>query len=134
MTASPFEQLMAAAASQPEPQALLFVFAGAELPEDATPAQRARFEQGEGGALTPLMCVEKSVDELSTFAALVEESRLVGPPWSVVFVAGLSGANGDPPAPKAVEAALHSMIERVRSGAIEGLLAFSRDAHLLSFA
>ena len=38
---------------------LLFVFAGAELPDDATPEQRQRFAEGAGGALVPLMCVDK---------------------------------------------------------------------------
>ena len=52
---SSFDDLLRAARSQPEPQRLLFVFAGAELPEDCTPEQRARFEAGQGGALTPMM-------------------------------------------------------------------------------
>ncbi|WP_395699588.1 ribonucleotide reductase subunit alpha [Aquabacterium sp.] len=134
MPATAFEQLVAAAAAQPEPQALLFVFTGAELPADATPAQRARYEAGAGGALTPLMCCDKTVDELGSFDALVEESRRMGPPWSVVFVAGLSGSQGLAPSPQAVEAALQTMIERVKRGAVEGLLAFSQDARLLSFS
>ena len=48
----------------------------AELPEDCTPEQRERFAAGDGGALVPLMCVDKTSDELTTFAALVEESRV----------------------------------------------------------
>ena len=36
-----------------------------ELPDDATPAQRARFEAGQGGALVPLMCVDKTPQELA---------------------------------------------------------------------
>jgi hypothetical protein len=35
------------------------VFIKAELPEDVTPEQRARFQVGEGGTLTPLMCVAR---------------------------------------------------------------------------
>jgi len=38
---SHFELLLQAAPSQPEPQRLLFVFAAAELPADASPAPRA---------------------------------------------------------------------------------------------
>ena len=64
---------------------------GAELPEDSTPEQRRRFAAGAGGALVPLMCVDKTPDELTTFAALVEESRRSGPEWAIVFVAGLAG-------------------------------------------
>ena len=52
---SHFDQLLLAAAAQPEPQRLLFVFATAELPEDATPAQRERFAAGGGGTLSPVV-------------------------------------------------------------------------------
>ena len=48
---SNFDDLLRAARAQPQPQRLLFVFAGAELPDDSTPEQRAAFESGEGGAL-----------------------------------------------------------------------------------
>ena len=64
MDISSFDDLLHAARLQPEPQRLLFVFVGVELPDDATPAQRARFEQGQGGALVPLMCVDKTPQEL----------------------------------------------------------------------
>lgn len=128
-----FEQLVAAAAAQPERQVLLFVFAGAELPADATPAQRASFEAGSGGELTPLMCVEKSLDELSTFEALVEESRTAGPPWQVLFAAGLGGKAGQPPAPQAIEAALKTMVERVKNGAVDAFLAISAKGDQITF-
>ncbi|HET7160419.1 MAG TPA: ribonucleotide reductase subunit alpha, partial [Burkholderiales bacterium] len=71
MVISSFDDLLRAARMQPEPQRLLFVFAGVELPADSTPEQRAGFQAGQGGALIPLMSVDKSPDELETFAALV---------------------------------------------------------------
>lgn len=46
---SHFRQLLAAAAAQSEPQRLLFVFAVTELPDNATPEQRERFQSGRGG-------------------------------------------------------------------------------------
>ena len=61
MTISSFDDLLLQARQQAEPQRLLFVFSGAELPDDATAQQRARFEAGAGGALTPLMCVDKTL-------------------------------------------------------------------------
>ena len=70
MDISSFDDLLQAARMQPEPQRLLFVFAAVELPDDATPAQRARFEAGQGGALVPLMCVDKTPQELASFEAL----------------------------------------------------------------
>lgn len=97
MSISSFDELIRVARQQPEPQRLLFVFTTAELPGDSTPEQRARFEAGEGGALTPLMCVDKTLEELGTFSDLVEESRQVLQEWAIVFVAALSGKNGRVP-------------------------------------
>ena len=51
MEISCFDDLLQAARAQAESQRLLFVFVGVELPDEATPAQRERFAQGEGGAL-----------------------------------------------------------------------------------
>ena len=131
---SPFQQLIAAAATQSTPQLLLFVFAGAELPEDATPQQRTAFESGHGGELTPLMCTEKKLAELSSFDALAAESRRAGPPWQVMFAAGLGGRGSELPSAAEVESALTTMVERVRSGAVGGLMALSNQGEVLDFA
>ena len=121
---SHFDQLLQAARAQPQPQRLLFVFAVAELPAEATPAQRARFERGEGGALAPLMCVDKTLQELSTFEALAAEARAYGPPWRVVFAAALSGANGQQPADPQVNDALDRMVNAIRQGEVGGFAAY----------
>ena len=131
---SHFELLLQAAASQPEPQRLLFVFAGAELPADATPAQREHFEAGHGGALTPLACVDKAVDDLASFDALVAESRHASPPWQVVFIAGLGGKGGKPPTAQVVDGALQAMVENVRAGRFGGYLALGPTGEPLSFS
>jgi len=123
---SSFEDLLGAARRQPEPQRLLFVFAVAELPDDSTPEQRARFEAGEGGALAPLMAVDKTPEELDTFAALVEESRQFGPDWAVVFVASLPGRNGRAPSSQEADPALQRMIESIKAGSIGSFLPFDR--------
>ena len=128
-----FDQLLRAAAAQPEPQRLLFVFAGAELPDDATPEQRQGHAAGSGGALTPLMCVDKAPHELAGFEALVAESRSAGPPWQVVFAAGLAGRDGRAPAAARIEQALQKMVERVRGGMFEGLLALDASGAPLAF-
>ena len=129
-----FELLLQAAAAQPEPQRLLFVFAAAELPTDATPAQRAAFEAGHGGALTPLACVDKAVDDLASFAALVAESRQASPPWQVVFIAGLAGMGGKPPPSALVDSALHTMVENIRASRFGGYLALGPTGEPLSFS
>jgi len=67
MEISSFDDLLVAAREQPEPQRLLFVFAGAGLPEDSSPEQQASFAAGVGGELTPMMTVDKSPASLTTF-------------------------------------------------------------------
>lgn len=128
-----FQQLLHAASVQPEPQRLLFVFAGAELPPDATQAQRDAFQAGRGGALEPLACVDKGIDELTSFVALVAESRHACPPWQVVFVAGLPGRDGRVPSPEMVDAGLQAMVEGVRAGRLGGFLALDPAGEPLSF-
>lgn len=121
-----FDDLLQAARSQPQPQCLLFVFAGAELPEGASPQQRTWFEEGTGGELAPLMCVHKSTDELTGFDALVAESESAGPPWAIVFTGALSGQGGQPPTAAATDAALQSMVDAIKVGRLDGLLPFNR--------
>jgi len=121
-----FDDLLRAARAQPEPQRLLFVFAGAELPEDSTPEQQQHFAAGAGGALAPLMCVDKTPDELDTFATLVEESRDAGPRWAIVFVAGLAGRAGIAPTHEDAHAPLTRMVGAIKSGQIESYLPFDR--------
>lgn len=125
MSISSFDDLLQAARQQARPQRLLFVFTRAELPEDATPAQRARFEAGQGGALVPLMCVDKTPAELSSFQALLAESRQAGPAWDVVFAAAMAEGAGQP------EALLQAMVDAVKQGRIEAYLAFDAAGELL---
>ena len=54
-----FDDLLAMARAQREPQRLLMVFTTAECEADATPEQRAAHAAGSGGVLRPLMCVDK---------------------------------------------------------------------------
>jgi hypothetical protein len=129
-----FEQLLQAAAAQPEPQRLLFVFAAAELPADATPAQRESFAAGQGGALVPLACVDKAPSDLTTFDALAAESREASPPWQAVFIAGLPGSGGKAPSPQLVDSALRAMVENVRAGRFGGYLALSPAGEPLAFS
>jgi len=126
MNISSFDDLLRAAREQPEPQRLLFVFAQAVLPDDCTPEQRARFEAGEGGALAPLMAVDKAPDDLDTFAALVEESRQFGSDWAVVFITSLPGRAGRPPTSKDADQPLQRMIESIKAGSIGSFIPFDR--------
>src|ERR1700674_2330011 len=129
MNISSFDDLLRAAREQSEPQRLLFVFANAELPDDSTPEQRARFEAGQGGALTPLMSVDKTPEELGSFAALVEESRQFGRDWAIVFAASLPGRDGRAPTSEEADWSLQRMIESIKTGSFGSLLLFSPPGH-----
>lgn len=126
MTIASFDDLLQAARQQVEPQRLLFVFANAELPDDGTPEQRARFEAGQGGALAPLMCVDKTPQEVASFEALVEESRQLGEDWSIVFVAAMAGRDGRPPTSQEAETPLQRMVEAVKTGSVGSYIPFDR--------
>jgi hypothetical protein len=126
MNIASFDDLLQAARQQPEPQQLLFVFAGAELPAGASAAQRAHYEAGEGGELAPLMCVDKAACELAGFDALRAEAGRAGPPWAIVFTAALSGRDGLPPSGADIDAALQHMVDAVKAGRLQGMLPFNR--------
>lgn len=131
MNISNYGDLLAAARSQPEPQRLLFAFARAELPPEAGEDERTRFAERRGGALAPVMCVDKTVDELGSFADLVNESRHTGADWDIVFVSSLSGRDGKAPPSSAADAPLNLMVTYIHTGQIERFLAFGKDGDLL---
>ena len=134
MTISNFDDLLRAATAQATPQRLLFVFATAGVPDDATPAQRARFEAGQGGTLAPLMCVAKLPAELASFDALLAEARQIGAAWDIVFVAALSGTAGQAPTPEQADAPLQRMVEAIKSGQIGGYIPFDSQGLPVQFS
>jgi hypothetical protein len=134
MNIESFDDLLQAARAQAEPQQLLFVFAGAELPAGASAAQRASFDAGEGGELAPLMCVDKPAAEIGNFAALAAEAAGAGPPWAIVFTAALSGHDGQLPSAAQADAALQHMVDSIKSGRLEGMLPFNRDGEPVQLA
>ena len=131
-----FDDLLRAARSHRERQRLLFVFAGTELPDEATPEQRERFAQGEGGVLVPLMCVDKTPQELASFDALVAEARQFTAPghdWAIVFAAAMSGTLNKPPTSADAEAPLQRMVDAIKGGAHGAFIPFDRQGHPVRF-
>ncbi len=126
-----FADVLDAARLQPEPQRLLMVFAAAELPRDATAQDKAAFERGEGGALTPTVCVDKRPEEIGSFEALVEESRETGMQWDILFVAALGGRGGFAPNSDEAVQPLKMMVEAIKGGRIADFLAVNRDGTLV---
>ena len=134
MNISNFDDLLAVARQQAQAQQLLLVFATAELPEDATPAQRIEFEQGAGGALVPAMCVDKAASEITGFAAIKTEAIQFKTPWRVLFVSSLSGLGQQPPPDDQVQAALQRMVDAIKLGAFANMLAFDESGQTISLA
>ena len=97
MNITRFDDLIAAARTQPTPQTLLMVFVDVELPPDASLDERTRFEQGQGGALTPRMCLDRAAADLSDWTDLAAEADQQSPAWRMVIAAALSGRDGIQP-------------------------------------
>jgi hypothetical protein len=121
-----FTDLLQAARAQPLQQRLLFVFSEAVLPDNATAEQRTGFESGHGGALAPMMCVDKGLDDLSSFDALVQEAAQFGHAWQFVFAGALSGTVHSAPQDLEVDTALQAMVESIKRGEMSRYLAFDR--------
>lgn len=115
---SNYQDLILATREQPEPQRLLFVFCRSELPDEASAEEKSAFERGEGGALVPVICVDKTPDEAPDFEALVEESRTTGQGWEMVFIAAMSGRGGMVPSTDEAQQPLTMMVESIRLGHI----------------
>lgn len=128
MAISRFSELLDEARRQPDPQRLLFVFTRAELPDHPSEEQRRHFEQGEGGVLTPMLCVDKTPDELSDMAALTAESQATGVDWDIVFVSAM-----DDQGSALAEPQLERMVESLKMGSIERFLSFDRTGEGVGF-
>jgi hypothetical protein len=124
---------MSVATQQTEPQRLLFVFTRSELPEDSNVTEQQSYRAGQGGNLIPVICVDKTLDECSDFAELVEESKKTGEDWHIVFVAALFGNAGVFPSSADAEQPLTRMIEFIQQGKISGYIAFDRDGEFIEF-
>lgn len=135
MSISNFEDLLQAASQQPDPQRMLFVFVEKGLPENPPADKVENFQAGSGGTLTPVVCVDKAVAEVSSFADLVKESEATGQHWDIVLVACMAGKNGVAPSASEVDQGLDMMVNAVKSGSkLSRFLAFDRAGDPLQFA
>ena len=126
-----FDEFLAMARQQPEPQRLLLVFAKAGLEVDASPAERAAFERGEGGALSPAVCVDRTAQEVASFGSLLEESAQAIEHWDILFVATMDGRGGHVPNSDEAVQPLRMMVEQIKGGRVSQLLAVDRSGSLV---
>ena len=116
MDITDYNSLLAVARMQAQPQHFLFVFLKKSLPEDHKGDEEFRYTAGLGGALTPVMTLNKPLNELSDFAGLVNESKQQNREWDLVSVAVLSGQGSVMPTDKEALAQLEIMMKTVESG------------------
>ncbi|MCK5761492.1 MAG: ribonucleotide reductase subunit alpha [Candidatus Izimaplasma sp.] len=130
-----YQSLLAVGRLQQEPQRFLFVFLQSSLSQDHTETDKQRFQSGLGGELEPIMCVDKNLSELTTFADLVTESKQMEQAWSMVLIACLAGKNGIPPTAIEAKPVLELMVQTVHSGSdLSKYLAFDTQGDLLHFS
>ncbi len=132
MNIESYQDLITAAKQQNEPQRLLFVFAKAELPNGYTQNQHDSYQQGHGGALSPVLCVDKLPEEIADFATLTAESAVTGFDWDIAFVSALGGRAGFAPNSDEAEQPLKMMLAKIQSGIIADFLTFNRHGELVA--
>ncbi len=117
-----FKDLLKMSLEQEQPQRLLFLFAKA----DAQNPKKSKKHQR--GTITPVMCVDKLPEELTTFAELVKEADSIEKNWNFVFIASLSGEQGMTPTSDDAEPFLNKMTHDVESGnGVGRYVVFDRD-------
>jgi hypothetical protein len=132
MNITTMDDLLTAARAQTRAQRLLFVFARAELPPESSPSQQAQFLAGQGGALVPVVCVDKMPDELTGMVQLLQESQALGVAWTVVFVTTMSGQPGQAPSSTEAEPVLERLVAQIKAGQLEGLVPFDREGNTVN--
>jgi hypothetical protein len=129
-----FEDLLTAARAQPIPQTLLMVFVDVELPLDASAQERADFERGEGGNLTPRMCLDRESRELTDWPSLAAEADQQSPDWRMVMVAALSASSNDTSDSQTIEQHLDRMVMAIHQGQIQSFVPLDRQGQALHFS
>ncbi len=105
-----FSDFLKMASEQTNPQRLLFLFAS------ATANQKTQKRDEQHGEITPIMCVDKLLTELTSFADLTSEADGVSKDWDFVFIAALAGENQQAPSSEEAEIYLNNMTNDIASG------------------
>lgn len=80
------------------------------------------------------MCVDKTLDELGSFADLVTGSENMKQNWQIVLVACLSSKNGNIPSSDEAIEPLKMMVETVEKGGnLSNFLAFDQNGDPIQF-
>ncbi|RUO76092.1 ribonucleotide reductase subunit alpha [Idiomarina seosinensis] len=131
MEITSYQDFIAMAKQQPEPQRLLFVLAKAQLPEQPTDVQKQQYEQQAGGNLEPVLCVDKLPEEVESFDVLVDESKHTKVDWDIAFVTAMDGRGGHPVSSDEASQPLEMMVQQIQAGMIKHFLTLNRQGELV---
>ena len=121
-----FTDLLQQATEQPNAQRLLFLFAESQVTKKSNKREQKK------GTLTPVMCVDKLPQDLTSFQALVAEADTMSKDWNMVFIAGLNGDGDVPPTTDEAGPYLNQMTNNLASGQdLSGYLVFDRAENLI---
>lgn len=130
MEISSFDDLLRATRQQSQPQRMLFVFLRTVLQKDATDAEKAGFQAGQGGALQPISQVDFAAADIPSWHALRIEADSRSTAWDKLLVACMDESSD----PLTAERALQQMLGRVESGGdLSGYLCFTREGVPVQF-
>lgn len=106
---SNFKKLIDAAKAQDQPQRLLIMLAKSTI-------ETTNSDEAVSGTITPVTCVDKTPDEVSTFENFVIEADKVNSDWDMLFIGGLAGKNNEMPTTEDADPFLNKMVDDLMSG------------------
>ena len=106
---SAFSKMLDTSKQQEQPQRLLFMLAQSETDNSDN-------QEESGGTISPLMCVDKLPEEIESFATFVDEADSVNKAWNMIFIAAMSGQDGQAPTTEEAEPVLNMMVNDLMSG------------------
>lgn len=94
---------------QNQPQRLLIMLAKSEIEDNDK-------EKGMSGTITPVICVDKTPEEITTFQDFITEADSINSDWDMMFIAALTGKNNEMPTPEEADPILNKMVNDLTSG------------------
>jgi hypothetical protein len=124
-----FQDLLEKTAAQDQPQRLMFLFAQAQAKNSK------KSKQHQHGTISPVMCVDKLPEQLTSFSALTAEADAIEKNWNFVFIASLSGEQGQAPSTEQAEPFLNKMANDVEMGnQVDRYIILDRDEQPIELA
>ena len=124
-----YDALLDVARKRDEPQRLLFVFARKETRDGLSV-----LDMHLDFSIAPVVYIDKTLEELSTFDALVDETRRIDLDWHIVFVAGLLGNDGEMPSSEEADQRMQSMVSAIQQGMISKFAVYDQNGNPVDLA